>query len=196
VSWDALNAPPRHDGSWDVCVVSVTSWDVVRRVYAWLTQTEHDFSSVVLDSITELQRRLKQNISSDGMIKGYDGWGQLLVQMDNLIRSMRDLTIQPGPVRCVMFVAETVEKSGKWRPAMQGQIASSLPYWVDICAYAYQTRLPDDDGNLTRKAVNLFIGQHDSFESGERVAGLLPDNIVNPSISDMMATIYPEESVK
>ena len=95
-----------------------------------------------------------------------------------------------------MFVAETVEKSGKWRPAMQGQIASSLPYWVDICAYAYQTRLPDDDGNLTRKAVNLFIGQHDSFESGERVAGLLPDNIVNPSISDMMATIYPEESVK
>ena len=193
--WDTNQPPPRYDGTWDVCIVSIHNWGIVRQVYSWLTQTEHDFVSIVLDSITELQRRLKQNISSDGMIKGYDGWGQLLVQMDGLIRSMRDLTIAPGPVRCTVFIAETKEVSGKWRPHMQGAISTSLPYWVDICGYLYQTRAADADGNLTVKVVNLFVGSHESFESGERVAGLLPDNIVNPSISDIMATIYPEQEI-
>ena len=190
VTWDPMQAPPRHDGTWDVCYVSVASWATMEQVYRWLTQTPHDFVSIVLDSITELQRRLKQNIAPDGLVKGYDGWGQMLVRMDGLIRGFRDLTISPGPVRCVVFIAETREESGKWRPYMQGQISTSLPYWVDICGYLFQTREADGDGNLTKKVVNLFVGTHPSFESGERVQGALPDNVVNPSISDIMDTIY------
>lgn len=191
-SWDPVEAPPRYDGTWDVCHVSVANWGTMQRVYAWLTQTPHDFTSIVLDSITELQRRLKTNIASDGIIKGYDGWGQLLVQMDNLIRGFRDLTLAPGPVRCVVFVAETREQSGKWRPYMQGQIGVSLPYWVDICGYAFQSQLNDANGNPTLRALNLFVGTHPSFESGERVAGLVGPNIVDPNITRILQTIYPK----
>lgn len=193
-AWNPMEAPPRNDGTWDVCTVSVTSWDTMQRVWMWLTQTPHDFESIVLDSITELQRRLKNNIASDGVIKGYDGWGALLARMDNMIRGMRDLTLAPGPVRCVMFVAETRERNGKFWPTMQGQIADSLPYWVDICGYAFQSQALGPDGTTQVKTVNLWIAPHPQFMAGERVAGLLPDNIVNPSISDMMATIYPKEA--
>lgn len=193
-TWDpAQGPPPRHDGTWDFCYVAVASWATMRQVYQWLTQAPHDFQSIVLDSITELQRRCKQNISSDGLVKGYDGWGALLVQMDGVIRGFRDLTIMPGPVRCVLFVAETREENGKWRPYMQGQISTSLPYWVDICAYAFQTRVADADGNNTVSQVSLFIGSHPSFESGERVQGALPDTIVNPDVEAMLDTIYAEE---
>lgn len=193
VRWDPLQPPPRYDGTWDVCYVGATSWDTMQRVHAWLTQSPHDFVSIVLDSITELQRRLKLNISGDGLVKGYDGWGMLLVKMDGLIRSFRDLTISPGPVRCVMFVAETREENGKWRPYMQGQISTSLPYWVDICGYIYQTRETDGDGNPTVKVVNLYVGTHPQFESGERVQGALPDNVRDPNITTIMTTIYPPE---
>lgn len=194
INWDPMTQEiPRHDGSWDVCRVSVTSWDTVQRVYSWLTQAQHDFVSIVLDSITELQRRLKNNISGDGVIKGYDGWGALLARMDNLIRSMRDLTLAPGPVRCVVFVAETRERNGKFRPTMQGQIADSLPYWVDICGYMFQSQGLGEDGATPTKTTNLWIAPHPQFEAGERVAGLLPDNIINPSISAMMFMIYPKE---
>lgn len=192
--WNPAEAPPRNDGTWDVCTVSVTSWETMQRVWMWLTQSPHDFESIVLDSITELQRRLKNNISSDGVIKGYDGWGALLARMDTMIRGMRDLTLAPGPVRCVMFVAETRERNGKFWPTMQGQIADSLPYWVDICGYAFQTQALSQDGTTQVKTVNLWIAPHPQFMAGERVAGLLPDNIVNPSISDMMETIYPKEA--
>lgn len=193
VTWDPAGPPPRHDGTWDVAYVPVTSWQTIRSVYAWLTQHEHDFVSIVLDSITELQRRLKNNISSDGVIKGYDGWGALLAQMDGMIRGFRDLTLADGPVRCVLFVAETRLREGKYVPTMQGQIADSLPYWVDICGYAFQSRAPDADGNPTVKVVNLFVGTHPQFESGERVAGTLPDNVVDPNITQILATVYGEE---
>jgi hypothetical protein len=76
---------------------------------------------------------------------------------------------------------------------MQGQISVSLPYWVDVCGYIYQTRATDADGQPTVKVVNLYVGTHPQFESGERVQGALPDNIVNPHISDMIAAIYKEE---
>ena len=193
VTWDPMQAPPRYDGTWDVCHVSVTSWETMQRVFAWLTQTPHDFRSIVLDSITELQRRLKMKISGDGMVKGYDGWGQLLVQMDGLIRGFRDLTISPGPVVCVVFVAETREKGGKWGPYLQGQIEVSLPYWVDVCGYIYQSREPDADGNPNVKVVNLYVGTHPQFVSGERVQGALADNVKNPHITTIIQTIYPPE---
>lgn len=193
IEWDPMQPPPRHDGTWDVCTVSVNDWASIQRVYAWLSQSPHDFESIVLDSITELQRRLKTNISGDGIMKGYDAWGELLVKMDALIRGFRDLTLLPGSVRCAMFVAETTEKSGKWRPFLQGQIATSLPYWVDVCGYIYQTRANDANGQPNVKVVNLYVGTHPNFESGERVQGALPDNIINPNITEMMNTIHKEE---
>lgn len=196
INWDPRNAPPRHDGSWDVCRVNVTSWDDIVRVWTWLSQSEHDFASVILDSITELQRRLKLNIASDGVIKGYDGWGALLSRMDKMIRDMRDLTLAHGPVRCVVFIAEATEHMGRWAPAMQGAIRGQLPYWVDICGYMYQTTELSTDGTTNVRRTHLWISPHEKFVAGERVAGLLPSDVVDPNITQMLATVYPVESTQ
>lgn len=194
-AWDPTVAPPRYDGTWDVCYVTITDWTSIERVYTWLTQGAHDFATVVLDSITELQRRLKLNIAPSGVVSGYDGWGALLARMDNKIRGFRDLTLADGPVRCVVFVAETRERNGRYAPAMQGQIADQLPYWVDICGYMYQSQGLDPDGQTTVKTVNLWIAPHQQFIAGERVAGLLPDQIINPNITDMLYALYPPEQI-
>lgn len=192
--WDAMTAPPRHDGTWDVCRVNVTSWDTIQRVYTWITQGEHDFKSVVLDSITELQRRLKLAIAADGVIKGYDGWGALLSRMDMMIRSVRDLTlVEHNPIKCVVFVSESSEHMGRWTPAMQGQIRSQLPYWVDVCGYMYASSVLAEDGQTTQRQVHMWIAPHEKFVAGERVAGLLPNDIVDPNITSMLTTIYPTQ---
>lgn len=195
-TWDPMEAPPVHDGTWDVCTVSVTNWDTVERVWSWLTQAAHPFKSIVVDSITELQRRLKLNISSDGVIKGFDGWGQLLARMDQKIRGFRDLTLAPGPVQCVVFIAETREKGGRYIPSMQGQIADMLPYWVDICGYMYQSTGLAADGATPEKIVNLWIAPHPQFMAGERVAGLLPDLNLNPNLTTMLHTLYPTQNTQ
>lgn len=194
VNWNPMNAPPRHDGTWDVCRVNVTSWEDIQRVWSWLTQGQHDFVSVILDSVTELQRRLKLNIASDGVIKGYDGWGALLSRMDTMLRGMRDLTLAHGPVRCVVFISETAERGGRYAPVMQGQIRDQMPYWVDICGYMYQTNVLSADGTQTVKQTHLWISPHERFVAGERVAGLLPSDVVDPDIMRMLEAIYPIES--
>ena len=78
IDWDpAREAIPRHDGTWDVVRVSVSSWQTMVQIYQYLTQHPHDFVSVVLDSITEVQRRCKQNIKGTAQMQ-IQQWGMLL----------------------------------------------------------------------------------------------------------------------
>jgi len=190
IHWDPMSQPiPRHDGTWDACIVTITQWAQVDQVYRHLTQVEHDFTSVVIDSITEIQRRLKQNLKGTDSMQIQD-WGQLLTKMDSTIRAYRDLTLLPGAVRCVVMIAETREDKGKWRPYMQGQIGVSLPYLVDICGYLYVGMTMDENGQPTKKVRKLWIGPHPQFESGERVQGVLGDEVSEPNIDAMMTSIF------
>jgi len=181
VYWNPLlEAPPAYDGTWDACIVTVREWQTVEQVYKWVTQSETSFVSVVIDSITEIQRRCKANLHGTEALKIQD-WGVLLSMMDATIRGFRDLCLIPGlPIRCVVFVAETRQSagSGKWVPYMQGQISVSLPYWVDICGYLYPDYELDANGQATREMRRLLITPHEQYEAGERVQGRLGKSLV------------------
>lgn len=200
VYWDPrLGAPPAYDGTWDACIVTVREWDTVQQVYRWLTQYVTPFVSVVVDSITEIQRRCKTNLKGTEALKIQD-WGVLLSVMDATIRGFRDLTLIPSlNVRCVMLIAETRQESGKWRPFMQGQISVSLPYWVDICGYLFPDFELDANGQPTQEVRKLLVSPHPQYESGERVQGRLggvvvipkpPVNEVGRDVENMMHRIY------
>jgi hypothetical protein len=56
--WDPVReAPPVADGTWDTCVVNVREYDDVLKVYQWLQLGKHQFASLIIDSISELQVR-------------------------------------------------------------------------------------------------------------------------------------------
>lgn len=191
ITWDPNTEPiPRHDDSWDVCIVNVPNWQTIEMTYRHLSELEHDFKSVSIDSITEMQRRLKANIKPDSMMNDFRDWGQLLVKMDKLIRGFRDLTLLDTALEVVIFIAETEEKKGKWRPNMQGAIATGLPYWVDMVGYVYLEKTGDADGNNTIRKQALMTGPHPSILTGERFQGVLPDVIINPNIEQIFNTIY------
>jgi hypothetical protein len=175
VYWDPTQGgPPECDGTWDACIVSVREWGTVQLVYQWLSQYVTCFTSVVIDSITELQRRCKAALKGSEAMKIAD-WGVLLAQMDATIRGFRDLTLIPQlNVRCVVFIAETRrDQGGKMVPYLQGQISVSLPYFVDICGYLYPDWEMDGNGQPTREVRRLWITPHQQYEAGERVQGLL-----------------------
>lgn len=194
VEWDPVaGPPPRHDGTWDFCHVMVRSWLTLTQAYVHLAQSPHDFRSLVLDSVTETQRKLKTHLRGMEQMRIQD-WGDLLMHMDRLVRDMRDLVLMPppNPLRFVMFIAESEMKDGAWRPAMQGQIGRALPYWVDICGYLFTTQTLDERGQPTAKAKKLLIGEGVSANivAGERVQGALPDIIESPDITQMMRELF------
>lgn len=191
IEWDPnVEAPPRHDGTWEVCRVTVREWRTLTNAYNWLIQSPHDFVSLCFDSITEAQRRLKANLRGLENMRMQD-WGDLLVQLDKLVRDFRDLVLMPTTtLRIVMFVAETRLIDGKWRPYLQGAIGGSLPYWLDIVGYLYTEFVADENNQNTVEVKKLWIGRHPQFEAGERVQGLLGNVVERPNISEMLTKIF------
>jgi hypothetical protein len=206
VYWDPLGeTPPVYDGTWEICIVHVREWRTVDLVYKYLLAWPLLFTttgpvSVVVDSITEIQRRCKANLKGTEALKIQD-WGVLLSAMDATIRGFRDLCLIPQlTVRCVVFVSETREtNTGRLVPYMQGQIAVSLPYWVDICGYMYPDWDVDENGQQTKECRRIWISPHPQYESGERVQGKLggvltfykpPDGLVSTEIDWWMRVVF------
>lgn len=190
--WDPMaGGPPAADGTWDVCVVVVRNFETMSMAYNWLITGQHHFRSVVLDSISEIQRKLKNMLVGTEQMK-MQNWGDLLTRMDSLIRGFRDLTQHPtNPIQVAMFISETREVNGKWKPYMQGQIAVALPYWMDIVGYLYVAEVPTNDPLVNAKERQLLVTPHSQFEAGERVQGRLGDIVRQPNVTQMLLTVYP-----
>jgi hypothetical protein len=191
LDWNPLtHALPEYDGSWDIAVVPALSWQIIDTAYQYLRTVPHPFRSVVVDSVTEAQRKCKASLGTEQMQQQH--WGTLLSKMDGLIRGLRDLCHDPeNALEVSVFVAETRMKDGQWRPYMQGAIETSMPYWVDVCGYATQVAETDAHGIPTGgRVVHMGVYTNDSYVAGERVQGVLPSPILNPNINDIIHFIY------
>lgn len=193
IKWNPLtDLPPMPDGTWEVCRVHIDRWETMEMCYRHLRESQHGFTSIVLDSITEIQRRCKANIKGATAKMEYQQWGDLLERMDGVIRGFRDLTLLPNSVRFVLFNAETVMKDGRWRPNMQGAIRDTLPYWVDVCGFLFTEMKPNGDAAPVKtKKLLIGAGVSPAHIVGERVQGRLPDIIDNPHFTQIINHIFP-----
>ncbi len=183
--------PPVHDETWDVCVVKVSRWETVAQTLRWLQTTQHPFMSFSIDSISELQRRCRENLKGTATMQTQD-WGMLLTHMESTIRDFRDLCIDHPTIRVGVFIAESRqhEKTLRMSPYLQGSIAKSAPYWFDIVGFLTFDMAPDANGQLTQRVRKLCIGYDPMYESGERVQGTVPDVMYNPNITEMLVAMY------
>lgn len=189
VAWDPNREPPPAPGEWESCVVKVRDFATVKRAYEWLERGDHPFRSVVLDSITEIQKRCRDAIGGESALTERQ-WGDLLVQMERLVRDFRDLTMNPKlPIEALVVLALSDEKKGKVRPLIQGSLGMSLPGFVDTIGYL--AAFPEDDVIVRR----LLVSPHTQFEAKDRT-GRLPTTIDDPNVSKMIETIYGPETVQ
>jgi hypothetical protein len=131
-------------------MVIVTDFEVLVQGLVWLETGQHHFRSIILDSISEIQRKLKDKISPAGDKWKQDQWGELLRRMDIVLRGYRDLTLHPiNPMQMAVFVAETrLQSSGMFEPNLEGGIRAALPYWFDIIGYLEMEQYRNADGSF------------------------------------------------
>ena len=187
VRWNPQTAaPPEADGTWDTCIVQVHDYKAVELAFQWLNSGKHPFRSAILDSISEIQQRAVDGIAGKNQMQMQD-WGTLLRNISELIRSFRDLTTHPvNPLDAVVFVAMMrAGDGGEFRPYMQGQISTTLPYYVDVNAYLGYAAL--DDGTLVRRLyLNPILGHR---TVGERLGGCLGPYQDNANLTAALQTI-------
>lgn len=193
--WDpARDAPPEADGTWDTVVVPTTSYDTMVKVYQWLQSGKHQFKSLIIDSISELQVKLIEQIAGREQMQ-MQAWGNLLRQFTGLLRDLRDLTMHPtNPLTAVVLVAmEKENKEGQKLPYLQGQSAVTLPYITDITGYLAVESIQNSDPTLPpHKFRRLHISPDYRWVAGERVGGRLGEVVEQGdlSIEQMIARVY------
>ena len=174
--WDPLREePPVADGTWDTCVVVVHDYDTVLKAYQWLQLGKHQFKSLIIDSISELQVKCMDNIAGTNAMQ-MQQWGELLRHMGALLRDLRDLTMHPtAPLEAVVLTAMSkTDKEGRAHPYLQGQLAIQAPYFYDILgAISVETVYSQDPTQPGQKVRRMYVERTDKYEAGERVQGRL-----------------------
>lgn len=191
VYWDpASEPPPKPDGIWETCVVPTRDWATVEKVYQWLYSGKHEFRTLIIDSISELQSRFIEHVAGRNQLT-QNQWGDAYRQVGGLVRDLRDLSMHPTkPMECVVMTAMTRQIDGKFRPWCQGQLQSVLPYLLDAVGYIYVEQVPDEMTGTLTEVRRLLTRPTMEFEAGERVGGAWPIVIDEPNITKMIADIF------
>lgn len=175
--WDPKSgdAPPVPDGTWDTCVVNVNDYATVLSAYQWLQAGKHQFNSLIVDSISELQVKCVDMIAGNEQMK-MQQWGELLRSMGDLARKLRDLTTHPTkPLEAVIITAMAVtDKEDQRHPYLQGQLKTMIPYFYDIIgAITNETFSHPDPTQPPYQARRMYVERTAKYEAGERVQGRL-----------------------
>lgn len=196
VRWDPMReVPPTYDGTWQTCVVNVRDYETFVKVYEWLNSGQHPFKSVIIDSISELQDKCKYNLAADGRMT-MQLWGDLLNHMGRMVRNFRDLTEHPThPIEAVILTSMTTMRDGKYRPYVQGQLQTQMPYFLDVIGYMYVDDVlnPNDPTAPPTPMRRMLVAKHSMFEAGERVQGRLPEVVDNPTVTAMLDMVFGPE---
>lgn len=189
VSWDPMTGapPPDADGTWDTCVVVIRDYRTVDQVYAWLNSGQHPFRSVVVDSLTEIQKRALDNIAGTDQPMTQH-WGALLRQIEGFCRDLRDLSFHPiKPIDFIGIVALTHMRDGKFRAFVKGQLELTLSGFPDVVGYLYMDIGPA--GEAIRK---LQIAPYGPVDAKDRT-GVLTEKygfaITDPNITQMLEVL-------
>ena len=177
VMWNPeAEEPPVADGSWDTAIVPVQRYDTVLQACQWLRSGQHPFRSVVIDSLSELQVKVINSVSSGTAQIQTRQWGEILFHMGGLIRELRDLTAHPTkPLTSVVLTCMSKpDQSGQMIPYLQGQAALIAPYIPDITGYLTIEEFPHPDPSKPKfKARRLYVVATPQALAGERVGGRL-----------------------
>jgi hypothetical protein len=140
-------------------VMTIDQWEDLEGAFAYLKHEKHEYLSVVIDSLTEVQKKLNEYIvrAFPGVKRGYNGlvsesdWGANIDKMRMLCRAFRDLPMN------VVFITlnQDVQVDGEnvTRPALNGKtLPDELCGWVDAVIYCPGPQ-KDEDG------VQRYLGQ-------------------------------------
>lgn len=189
VKWDPkTQEPPVPDGTWDTCVVDTRDYDSLLKGYEYLKLGRHQFKSVIIDSLSELQTKCKEQIVGRQAMKTQD-WGELGRIFAGMMRDLRDLTEHPtNPLEAVVLTAMSKEKDGKFVPYLEGASGTVAPYLFDVIGYVCKETYPNPDPTQPQYTVRrMYVDEYTRALVGERVRGKLGSIIEQSDLSiDMM----------
>jgi hypothetical protein len=177
---------------WETCVVVLRDFSSMERAYQWLASGQHPFASVVIDSITELQKRVVDQISGVSQPTQAE-WGAILRLMEDQVRKLRDLLFHTTkPLKCVVLIALSHLRDNRFRPFVKGALELTLPGFVDVIGCL--TVETGADGQLARKMLIAPLGDVEAKDRTHSLTQHYGPVIENPDIVEMLKVIESQDN--
>lgn len=182
----------------------VTTWKEMQEVYNELYEGKHDYRTVVLDSLTEIQKFNMYNIMSDIVrlkpdvdpdIPDMRMWGKNIEQVRRFVRGFRDLPM--NTVFTALVKEDKDQKTGalRMKPMLSGKLADEVAAFLDIVCYMYVKQVGNAEDIETKR---LLLTQATEEQVAKDRSGRLPAIIEVPTMDNLYKLMYPpqEKSTK
>jgi phage nucleotide-binding protein len=180
----------------NVDVVRVKTMHELQRLYDELRLGKTPYQTVILDSITELQKFGMDHIMKspaaevlslmpDG-IPGLKEWGINTEQMRRTIRAFRDLDMHT--IVTALIKDDKNPRTGQvtMRPALSGQLAREVPAFLDVVAYMYVKNVQEGDSIEQKR---LLLTQATDMQVAKDRTGRLPLVMESPTMTDIYGVL-------
>jgi hypothetical protein len=170
--------------------VRISSWKQMQQLYDGLYAGGHGFNTVVIDSLTEIQKfnmdeimrkLIEANEARDEDVPSLREWGKNLEQIRRFVRAFRDLPLN------VIFTALEREDTDRLKrpiklPSLSGKMAGEVAAFLDIVLY-YNMKEVTEDGEA--KQVRVLQSQATESVVAKDRSGLLPPALIIPDQGTM-----------
>lgn len=145
--------------------MEINSLQDLKDLYNFLKNEKHEFETVVIDSITEINDIIKTEIETRNKRNmQLQDWGILQKEIKDILRKFRDL-----PMHIIFLAQETTEKDEekivKYLPSLNGKSATEIAYYMDTVGYCFIDKLGNrkigtmpNEKYLTKDRTNVIDG--------------------------------------
>lgn len=168
----------------DVEIVPIKRWVQVQAVYDELYAGGHDYGTIVVDSLTEIQklnmyhimgRVIDENPNREEDVPSMREWGINLEQMRKFVRAFRDLPV--NVIFTALVMEEKNQRTGQVvkKPSLSGKLKNEVAAFLDVVGYGYMKSV---DGEMKRL---LLTRNTDEIIAKDRT-GRIPEVVVEPNM--------------
>lgn len=176
--------------------VDLSSWLQLEDVFNFLISEKHNYKTVVIDSLSELQLVNLDSVVTNNLGKTtsagakrtdiddvwMDDYGKSTQQVRRAIRKFRDLPMHVI-FTCLAARSQDKEKNEQVHPALSPKLRSAAMGYMDIVAYMYNGSVVDPETKEETPARMLLCQPYEKFIAKDRSpGGRLGMVIENPTI--------------
>jgi hypothetical protein len=188
-------------------VVRITDIDGLWPIYDELHRGKHPYGTVVLDSLSELQKydmyktlevgSIERPGKVDPDIAGMREWGISLEHMRKMVRQFRDLPMNVIFTALVRFEKDPKTGVTMKMPGLQGKAGGELPAFPDVVLYYFTKEVketgPDGDEIIVERRIAQ--SRRTSTVAAKDRTGKLPASMRDPDMKKIW-DIYTEKTAK
>jgi len=180
----------------NVDTVRVKTWTEMQSLYNELYANTHGYVTIVIDSLTELQKMSMETImrklieeheERDADVPGIREWNINIEHTRKFVRAFRDLPLNTIFTSLVQTDKNVRTGATKRKPSLSGKVKDEVAGFLDIVVYLYTKEIDQENRRM------LLCGQTEDTVAKDR-SNSLPLTIENPTMKEIWKLLHNKET--